>query len=1099
MNILKHLWIVLFSVLSINVLGNEIHKQVQANFKKSKPVEYSVFKEKTNRLNKSGLKKHKLMSIDKVKFDKLFKTKPKNLILNVPGINNSLKLELTKVEIFTSDFKVSTSSGKNIEFKEGIFYRGVIRGDTNSIVTVSISADEISGIISSSTSNYDLGKVEGSADYIINETAEIPTPFDCSSSDVQRVQPENTPQNLLQTDCRTLRVYIECDFDLYTKRGSSVTNVTTFVTGLFSQVATVYANEGIPIQLSEIFIWTTQDPFVSQTTATSVLTSFRQTRTTFNGDLAHLISTRPANQGGVAYLDVLCSSGFRYAYSNIYNSYQTAPAYSWSVMVFCHEMGHNMGSPHTQSCTWLGGALDNCYTTEGGCPPGPAPINGGTIMSYCHLTANGINLSNGFGQQPGDRIRSRFLNASCLSGSSSVSISPASASICPGSNITLTASGGSTYTWTPQTGLNTTSGSSVVANPQTTTTYTVTSIVGSCSTSTSRTVIVLPQFNSGTLVSSNQTFSSSGDPSIIQFSTFPTGSNGTYTYQWYSKSGANSQPVGNSTSGWTLIPGATSSSYDPPVQNSTISFAVQVDPTGSPDCAFATWSNGIRIITINNSGFNSGILSSGNQWFCFGGGDPSLITFSTSASAGSSSTTQNLITSPEQISTPYWTFDKLLVAQNVSNSPDGLQNAEFVSENTATGSHRFFSPIINTTGQITSSIWVKPNGRTCVGLYVGNFNTMAITKFQLTGVGSILSNNSNVISSAITQEPNGWYRISVKSNGDANYRFRIYLQNSSCQESYVDDGVYGISCRGAKVETGNISPYFGSGSLTYQWYSQNGIISQPSGDITTGWTLIQGANSSQYDPGTITQSTTFACLVSSGLNSSWSQGVRQVSVLPQFNPGIVSSGDQTFCGSGNPSNITLSQSPVGSGAFQWRWYFKESSSATCPVGSSTSGWSTNNTSVNISGNTTSGAVVQFDPSSAGTLNNGRTFAVLITPISNGNIPACGVPSFAQSCRKTYVVSCSSIPVDTTCLDWHLGEPRPNPSQSICSIDVNVPDGRSAKLVIFDNQGLKIDEIELYQMYQTLTLDVSNWKSGLYYYTLFGSDGEKLSQKMVVVK
>ena len=50
-------------------------------------------------------------------------------------------------------------------------------------------------------------------------------------------------------------------------------------------------------------------------------------------------------------------------------------------MVITHETGHNLGSNHTQWCGWPGGAIDNCYDTEGNCEPGPAPVNGGTMMS----------------------------------------------------------------------------------------------------------------------------------------------------------------------------------------------------------------------------------------------------------------------------------------------------------------------------------------------------------------------------------------------------------------------------------------------------------------------------------------------------------------------------------------------------------------------------------------------------------------------------------------------------------------------------------------------------------------------------------------------
>jgi hypothetical protein len=56
-----------------------------------------------------------------------------------------------------------------------------------------------------------------------------------------------------------------------------------------------------------------------------------------------------------------------------------------------------------------------------------------------------------------------------------VTISPSVAvSICAGQGATLTASGASTYTWSPSAGLNTTTGSVVTASPAASTTYTVT-------------------------------------------------------------------------------------------------------------------------------------------------------------------------------------------------------------------------------------------------------------------------------------------------------------------------------------------------------------------------------------------------------------------------------------------------------------------------------------------------------------------------------------------------------------------------------------------------------------------------------------------------
>lgn len=72
-----------------------------------------------------------------------------------------------------------------------------------------------------------------------------------------------------------------------------------------------------------------------------------------------------------------------------------------------------------------------------------------------------------------------------------VSVSP-NASICSGASTTLTASGATNYTWSPATGLSSTTGASVTANPTTTTTYTVTGTTGTCSATANVTVTVTP-------------------------------------------------------------------------------------------------------------------------------------------------------------------------------------------------------------------------------------------------------------------------------------------------------------------------------------------------------------------------------------------------------------------------------------------------------------------------------------------------------------------------------------------------------------------------------------------------------------------------------
>ncbi len=70
---------------------------------------------------------------------------------------------------------------------------------------------------------------------------------------------------------------------------------------------------------------------------------------------------------------------------------------------------------------------------------------------------------------------------------------PANSDVCAGSSVTLTASGASTYVWSPAAGLSSTTGTSVMATPSATTTYTVTGTnANGCIGTSQATVIVRP-------------------------------------------------------------------------------------------------------------------------------------------------------------------------------------------------------------------------------------------------------------------------------------------------------------------------------------------------------------------------------------------------------------------------------------------------------------------------------------------------------------------------------------------------------------------------------------------------------------------------------
>ncbi len=410
--------------------------------------------------------KAQYLQLDLEILKKAERERPATLSLVLPYFGGEMIIDLVKVDILDASFRVTTSqsNGQAVPYATGAFYRGNVRGEVNSMAGVSFFDNELMGIISTKgAGNFNLGRVEmpgNRLNYVFCPESELPKPpgtLDCHADDRFVSGPTTTTpakgQRALINGC--VRVYLEADFGLFLNKVTMAATV-NHVTGIFNNVAILYAAEDISTVISTIHVWTTDDGYPFGTSG-DALSAFRTTRTNFDGDLAHLIAMDPGGLGGVAYLDVLCSSSHCYAYSDVDATYSVVPAYSWSVMVVTHEMGHNVGSNHTQNCGWTAGALDNCYTTEGGCPLGPAPTGGGTVMSYCHLTSNGINLANGFGTfssttNPRQKIMAEVTSAAtggCIANMVCTSIANTCGSPSAFALVGTPSSTSATFSWSP--------------------------------------------------------------------------------------------------------------------------------------------------------------------------------------------------------------------------------------------------------------------------------------------------------------------------------------------------------------------------------------------------------------------------------------------------------------------------------------------------------------------------------------------------------------------------------------------------------------------------------------------------------------------------
>jgi hypothetical protein len=251
--------------------------------------------------------------------------------------------------------------------------------------------------------------------------------------------------------------YWETDYDVYVNNGNSIANVTTWIQGLFNQVATLYANDGITVNLKTLKVWTVADPYTGPATNDYFNQFTNSGPQSFDGDFATLIGY---GNGGMAWMNEYCDiAKYKKCYCGINTSYNSVPVWSWSVDCVTHENGHLLGSPHTHACRWNGNntAIDGCYATEGGCASPGLPTGGGTIMSYCQLTGVGVNFTLGFGPQPKALITNYLNAATCLQSCGTQCVVPAqpgtisgASSACPSSTqkyAVAAVSGATSYSW----------------------------------------------------------------------------------------------------------------------------------------------------------------------------------------------------------------------------------------------------------------------------------------------------------------------------------------------------------------------------------------------------------------------------------------------------------------------------------------------------------------------------------------------------------------------------------------------------------------------------------------------------------------------------
>lgn len=146
---------------------NRIAERIEAHHLKNNFTPVSLFKcaeqEHLIESHKDYVEDAVYLELDDEALLQFNKTRRDYLELDIPvSKGKSFQVELIEVDILSADFKM-TDQDDNVIYSDdfpGVFYWGIVKGDYNSLVSLSVFDDHVEGLISDDYGNYIIGKTK---------------------------------------------------------------------------------------------------------------------------------------------------------------------------------------------------------------------------------------------------------------------------------------------------------------------------------------------------------------------------------------------------------------------------------------------------------------------------------------------------------------------------------------------------------------------------------------------------------------------------------------------------------------------------------------------------------------------------------------------------------------------------------------------------------------------------------------------------------------------------------------------------------------------------------------------------------------------------